>query len=461
MLSEKRRVEVTLWLSVASSSSDSFQNGTLRKHVEYDSFGDILGEEFFNELGAPIAATHAEAIDQLFHYTGREWDRDAQLQNNRGRWYNPTTGRFASEDPIAFDAGDPNLYRYVGNSPLNATDPTGLFTVKPLDYLPALNDPVFTYSTGVSATDFRSYDVSRTARPLSVPTSEPRMQRNLTDQSLPYQGPINTPDLSQEVFKLSHLPKGSYTTTKTDDFGQTLIHARTPNGQTYAFDPETGVRDTRMLQRLSDGSDYYEVFVQPGWRTEFVNGPGTFSLAIEGAASAVGFFGAGAVARPAAQVVKNLAVNAYETVLESYLPGIGLFKGRPRARDLDVLPAPNNAPRFDTNHPLIEGVLDRPRSAGHAFLQQALADEAQASGFYQRISRGSINLSEFSGLKHGPDIKPDFMGLTPDGKIDMIEVLSPGQRKSALERKLRDGMEQLPPHMRGEYGVIDPNDAFQ
>ncbi len=30
-----------------------------------------------------------------------------------------------SKDPIGFDAGDPNLYRYVGNSPTNATDPSG------------------------------------------------------------------------------------------------------------------------------------------------------------------------------------------------------------------------------------------------------------------------------------------------------------------------------------------------
>lgn len=31
-----------------------------------------------------------------------------------------------SQDPIGFAAGDANLYRYVGNSPTNATDPSGL-----------------------------------------------------------------------------------------------------------------------------------------------------------------------------------------------------------------------------------------------------------------------------------------------------------------------------------------------
>jgi uncharacterized protein RhaS with RHS repeats len=40
--------------------------------------------------------------------------------------YDPTIGRFISEDPIAFDGGDANLYRYVGNGPTDGTDPTGL-----------------------------------------------------------------------------------------------------------------------------------------------------------------------------------------------------------------------------------------------------------------------------------------------------------------------------------------------
>jgi len=40
--------------------------------------------------------------------------------------YDPYIGRWLQEDPIGFDAGDINLYRYVGNSPTNATDPSGL-----------------------------------------------------------------------------------------------------------------------------------------------------------------------------------------------------------------------------------------------------------------------------------------------------------------------------------------------
>ena len=40
--------------------------------------------------------------------------------------YNPETGTFLSEDPIGFAGGDPNLYRYVNNNPVNFIDPEGL-----------------------------------------------------------------------------------------------------------------------------------------------------------------------------------------------------------------------------------------------------------------------------------------------------------------------------------------------
>jgi RHS repeat-associated protein len=74
------------------------------------------------------------AVDELFGYTGREWDSDVKLQYNRARWYDPAQGRWISQDPIGFSAGDVNLYRYVGNGVTGATDPSGLEEDFALEY---------------------------------------------------------------------------------------------------------------------------------------------------------------------------------------------------------------------------------------------------------------------------------------------------------------------------------------
>ncbi len=41
------------------------------------------------------------------------------------REYDPRTGRWLQRDPIDTASGDPNLYRYCGNDPLNHYDPDG------------------------------------------------------------------------------------------------------------------------------------------------------------------------------------------------------------------------------------------------------------------------------------------------------------------------------------------------
>jgi hypothetical protein len=46
--------------------------------------------------------------------------------------YDPTLGRFLQEDPIGVASGDANFYRYCGNSPLSAVDPSGLAAGSPL-----------------------------------------------------------------------------------------------------------------------------------------------------------------------------------------------------------------------------------------------------------------------------------------------------------------------------------------
>lgn len=56
-------------------------------------------------------------------FTGRENDGTGLMQY-RARYYDPTMGRFISEDPKKFVAGI-NFYAYVGNDPIDANDPSG------------------------------------------------------------------------------------------------------------------------------------------------------------------------------------------------------------------------------------------------------------------------------------------------------------------------------------------------
>ncbi len=90
-----------------------------------DDAGAVVSSYAYDAFGQTATAT--ETVISPFGYTGRERDTESQLIYYRARYYDPLSGRFTTQDPIGFAGFDQNLYRYVGNNPMNRTDPSGNF----------------------------------------------------------------------------------------------------------------------------------------------------------------------------------------------------------------------------------------------------------------------------------------------------------------------------------------------
>jgi RHS repeat-associated protein len=78
-----------------------------------------------------LAYGRSGSVPASFGYTGQRADPETNgLYYYHARMYMPAWGRFMQPDPIGY-AGGSNLYRYVGNDPLNRTDSTGLAADQP------------------------------------------------------------------------------------------------------------------------------------------------------------------------------------------------------------------------------------------------------------------------------------------------------------------------------------------
>ena len=88
-----------------------------------DADGSIATTYTYDPFGTTSAS--GDTDPNPYGYTGRELD-ETGLYYYRARYYQPEIGRFLSEDPLGFNAGDANLYAYVGGDPVNRVDPSGM-----------------------------------------------------------------------------------------------------------------------------------------------------------------------------------------------------------------------------------------------------------------------------------------------------------------------------------------------
>ena len=104
------------------------QTGEVARNYYYTSFGENVGGSRAGRHEEALSVERGkELIDSPWKFSNKRLDKESGLYYFGKRFYNPSIGRWITQDPSGFSDG-PNLYAYVHNRPLQCFDRFGLFT---------------------------------------------------------------------------------------------------------------------------------------------------------------------------------------------------------------------------------------------------------------------------------------------------------------------------------------------
>jgi len=138
-------------------------------------------------------------LTSSFRGTAREFDTETGLYYYRARYYDPGSGRFASEDPISFGGGN-DFYEYAYNDPIIFVDPSGNCTCLDLNnFVKSLDKNAKRNSTGECAHNIRlalqAAGANTNGAPVPAKNYGPFLVNNLGFSQLPAQSPNYPPQV--------------------------------------------------------------------------------------------------------------------------------------------------------------------------------------------------------------------------------------------------------------------------
>ena len=195
----------------------------------------------YDEYGIPGAGNAGR-----FQYTGQAWVDELGMYYYKARIYSPTLGRFLQTDPVGYTGGI-NLYAYVGDDPVNASDPTG-------------NCPVILHGCGDSGLDGMEGTPSDGSRLPQAPPPPKQQPASTTGVQLAWNSSGQPSPLHSTAGEIpdtvpENIPGGPYT-QKPAEGGR--------RGSFQGPPQESGPRSQAQWVPPKDGNQGYFKTQQPG-----------------------------------------------------------------------------------------------------------------------------------------------------------------------------------------------------